>query len=144
MNVYAAGCVLLAMIATGAWSARTDQPRPPREDPNAGPSLYRTYCASCHGADGRGSGVATKALHTQPPDLTRIAERHGGAFPSGDVARAIDGRNLPPGHQRDEMPRWGVVLWHMEMKDEQTLKAASTPSWLTLTRCSRSHDAEAL
>ncbi len=35
-----------------------------------GPDLYRLYCATCHGRDGKGNGPAAAALKVPPPDLT--------------------------------------------------------------------------
>jgi mono/diheme cytochrome c family protein len=34
-----------------------------------GAMVYRTYCASCHGATGAGDGPAARALSPPPPDL---------------------------------------------------------------------------
>jgi hypothetical protein len=47
-----------------------------------------------------------------PPDLTQLAKRHGGVFPSLRVLNSIDGRGLPRAgaHGPREMPVWGTVL----------------------------------
>src|SRR5689334_21615549 len=57
----------------------------------AGGDLFRFYCASCHGADGRGHGPVAASLRTTPPELTRLARRHGGSFPRADVALYLTG-----------------------------------------------------
>jgi mono/diheme cytochrome c family protein len=72
-----------------------------------GASEYATYCAACHGLDARGDGPVAKALEKPPADLTRIAARRGGVFPSGEVARIIDGRFDVTAHGPREMPVWG-------------------------------------
>jgi mono/diheme cytochrome c family protein len=118
-----AAALLVIVFATTAWSGRSHQERPPREDPNSGPYLYRTYCASCHGSEGRGDGPAAKTLRAAPPDLTTIAERRNGAYPSYDVAQIIDGRKPLPGHTRLDMPVWGAVLSVMERQNEPAVKA---------------------
>mgnify|MGYP006204307787 CR=1 FL=1 len=41
------------------------------------------------------------------PDLTRIAWRDGGEFPTEDVRRTIDGRFERPAHGPRDMPVWG-------------------------------------
>jgi mono/diheme cytochrome c family protein len=75
-----------------------------------GAPYYRVYCASCHGLDGKGGGPAAIALRTRPADLTHIAERHGGAFPDGEIAKFIDGRFEVSAHGNREMPVWGDRL----------------------------------
>jgi hypothetical protein len=70
---------------------------------------FQRHCASCHGLSATGDGPAAGALRLPlpPADLTRIAERRGGAFPTAEVARFIDGRFFPTAHGSREMPIWG-------------------------------------
>ncbi len=72
-----------------------------------GATQYAAYCASCHGIDARGDGPVAGALRTPPADLTRIAARRGGVFPSSEIARFIDGRFGVAAHGPREMPVWG-------------------------------------
>jgi mono/diheme cytochrome c family protein len=72
-----------------------------------GAPLYLQYCAACHGRDAQGDGPAMKALLKRPANLTAIAARRGGAFPTGEIARFIDGRFELPAHGSREMPVWG-------------------------------------
>jgi mono/diheme cytochrome c family protein len=83
------------------------QPTSSPADPGA--VLFRTHCASCHGADGRGGGPAAVAMRRMPPDLTGYAERNAGVFPSERLARIIDGRDVAA-HGDREMPVWGDVF----------------------------------
>ena len=71
-----------------------------------GNQLFRTYCASCHGTDARGSGPLAEVMRRVPPDLTRFATRNGGVFPSERVRRIVDGREVASHGDRD-MPIWG-------------------------------------
>jgi len=71
-----------------------------------GAQLFRTYCASCHGADARGSGPLAELLRRTPPDLTRFAARNGGVFPAERVTRILDGSDVGS-HADREMPVWG-------------------------------------
>ncbi len=41
------------------------------------------------------------------PDLTHIASRSGGKFPTLNVHEWIDGQKIRPGHGSREMPVWG-------------------------------------
>jgi mono/diheme cytochrome c family protein len=80
--------------------------RPSAGADDAGAQAFRSYCASCHGASGRGNGPMADQLRRQPPDLTKFTTRNGGVFPSERVARIIDGRDVPA-HGDREMPVWG-------------------------------------
>jgi mono/diheme cytochrome c family protein len=71
-----------------------------------GAKLFKTYCASCHGAEATGNGPVAPALRQTPADLTRIAKRNGGMFPADRVHRIIAGREIES-HGDREMPVWG-------------------------------------
>jgi mono/diheme cytochrome c family protein len=70
-----------------------------------GRSLYRVYCANCHGETARGDGPMTAFLKVSPTDLTRLEV--DGVFPYDDVLRYIDGRKAARAHGRPDMPVWG-------------------------------------
>jgi mono/diheme cytochrome c family protein len=74
---------------------------------SSGSSLFRLYCASCHGTSAKGDGPLASAMKVRPPDLTRIAERNKGVFSADDVSHIIDGRKPVKGHGGGEMPVWG-------------------------------------
>jgi mono/diheme cytochrome c family protein len=77
--------------------------------PASGKEMFRAYCASCHGADGKGNGPAVPALKTPPADLTTLAQRSGGRFPAMRVTSSIrDGAQA--GHGSKDMPVWGPLL----------------------------------
>ena len=72
----------------------------------AGSLLFRSYCASCHGATARGDGPLADQLRSRPPDLTLIAHHDGGTFDEEKVRRIIDGRTPVKGHGGPDMPVW--------------------------------------
>jgi len=76
----------------------------------SGRRLFLQYCGACHGVDARGDGPVAPVLLETPADLTRIAVRHGGAFPDALVADHIDGRAEVIAHGAREMPVWGRVF----------------------------------
>ena len=80
------------------------------ERPNVGKRLYRQYCASCHGEDGKGDGPVAATLTTKPTDLTQLAKKAGGKFPVAPTMAAIDGTTLVRPHGTGEMPVWGERL----------------------------------
>ena len=73
----------------------------------SGDTLYKTYCAMCHGAGGKGDGAFAASLRKRPPDLTQLTKKNDGKFPAEKVKRTIDGRDLGPEHARGDMPVWG-------------------------------------
>ena len=76
-----------------------------------GPALYKAYCAVCHGIDARGMGPMAIALKAAPSDLTRIAARNGGVFPTARVERIIAGEEqITGGHGTGTMPVWGPIF----------------------------------
>jgi mono/diheme cytochrome c family protein len=84
---------------------------PPLIDSIRGDSLYKAYCASCHGIGGKGNGPMAPWLKVQPSDLTRIAARNGGDFPLARVERVISGEeSVASGHGTRVMPVWGPVF----------------------------------
>ncbi len=73
----------------------------------SGAYTFRTYCAPCHGADGKGEGPLADDLRYHPADLSLIAARNGGSFPFEKVVRIVDGRVRVKGHGGPDMPVWG-------------------------------------
>lgn len=80
----------------------------------SGSYIFRTYCASCHGAEGRGDGPLAADLRYRPSDLTLIARRNGGEFPTEKVVRIVDGRKPVKGHGGADMPVWGDAFRNVE------------------------------
>ena len=110
-------CLLAAKLAAAGQTPRTPAVQPSSHKPPtvhgpdspgvSGPSVFRTYCASCHGADGKGEGPLAESLRFHPPDLTLIASRRGGDYPTEEVHRIVDGRRPLRGHGGPDMPIWG-------------------------------------
>jgi len=80
-----------------------------------GPDLYQAYCASCHGADGRGGGAVAPALKAKVPDLTVLAKNNKGVYPVAKVRRVIAGDESGlPAHGTRAMPVWGPIFHQIE------------------------------
>jgi len=73
----------------------------------AGKDTFLTHCAVCHGVKGNGKGPYADLLADKPADLTQIAKKNHGTFPSEWVARTIDGRDPLAAHGPWDMPIWG-------------------------------------
>jgi len=109
-------CTIMLGVFTGAAVLNGSAVRAASEEgaavPNPiltaqGAQYYAQYCASCHGPTGRGDGPAAGALRTPPADLTKIAARRDGVFPSAEIRYHIDGRYEHAAHGTREMPVWG-------------------------------------
>jgi len=82
-------------------------------DPTSGKEMYKQYCASCHGLDGKGDGPAAPALKVPTTNLTTLAMKNGGRFPAAHVAAVIQGDGETPAHGSKDMPVWGPIFHAM-------------------------------
>jgi nucleotide-binding universal stress UspA family protein/mono/diheme cytochrome c family protein len=100
--------LLMSPFGVSAASAQ-DNPPPAQQMTQhiPGSELFRTYCASCHGTSARGDGPLADVMSRRPANLTEIAKRNGGEFPSEMVFRTIDGKRPVRGHGGADMPVWG-------------------------------------
>jgi len=104
-----AACVLFAAVAGMGVGGGRPSPVLARELPPDGAQLFRTYCASCHGARAKGDGPVAIAMKVPPPDLTLIATRNHGVFPAERVRQIVQGKG-PAAHGERTMPVWGDVF----------------------------------
>jgi mono/diheme cytochrome c family protein len=79
----------------------------------SGLEMYTSYCAVCHGTDGKGAGPAASALKVPPTDLTTLSKNNGGKFPAMKVMATISGQSAVAAHGSREMPVWGSLFWNM-------------------------------
>ncbi len=82
--------------------------------PLSGASMFKAYCAVCHGADAKGDGPAASALKQAPADLTTLAKRHDGKFPDSYVATVLRNGVKSPAHGDADMPVWGPLFRSMD------------------------------
>ena len=88
-----------------------------------GVDMYQQLCASCHGASAHGDGPVSSLIKTGVPDLTRLATRDGGEFPTEDVRRTIDGRWDRRAHGARDMPVWGWQLYDSSSSNDAQERA---------------------
>ena len=100
-------------------SSQQDKPLPVTFSLTPG-EMYKTWCASCHGEKGRGDGPAAAALKTRPANLTEVAKKNGGTFPTERVRSYIEGTTTVSAHGSREMPVWGTFF--RNMGDEVTTR----------------------
>jgi mono/diheme cytochrome c family protein len=118
-----AGACLVFVLAS-SWTLQTAaqqtgrKPAPLVIPSMAGGDLFRFYCATCHGVDGKGDGPVASALNRRPADLTTIARRNGGTFPTDRVERFVTGVREPTAaHGSEAMPVWGPIFQALDPQD---------------------------
>ena len=79
----------------------------------SGQEMFGSYCAVCHGTDGKGGGPAATALKTAPTDLTKLAANNKGEYPALHVSSVLRGEAETPAHGSKDMPVWGPLFRHI-------------------------------
>jgi mono/diheme cytochrome c family protein len=112
--------VMALLVFIGTIAAQENAQAPPAKviqhvpvkavSPASGKDMYTSYCAVCHGTDGKGAGPAASALKVPPTDLTLLSKTNGGKYPALKVTSAIRGEAALPAHGSKEMPVWGTLF----------------------------------
>ena len=76
----------------------------------SGEQMFASYCAVCHGADGRGSGPVALSMKTPPANLTALSQKNGGVFPTNHVNSVLRFGIENPAHGSAVMPIWGNLF----------------------------------
>ncbi len=114
MAVFVFTCAVAAQEKTQAPPAKVIKHVPVKAiSPASGKEMYMSYCAVCHGTDGKGGGPAASALKAPPTDLTLLSKNNGGTYPALKVTSSIRGEAALPAHGSKEMPVWGTLFWSM-------------------------------
>jgi DMSO reductase family type II enzyme heme b subunit len=109
---------LLAHLAGGPAAAQVEvEPVPPTPvavDAARGLQLYQRHCAQCHGAEGKGDGVAADLVYPRPRDFTtaifKVRSTKSGQLPTDhDLFRVIS-----DGLPGTSMPAWRKYLTEAE------------------------------
>lgn len=115
--------LLLTVCLAGAkgWSA-ADDTLPTNYVPS-GQTMYKQYCAVCHGDEGKGQGPFASTLKVPPPDLTTLAKRHGGKFPYDYVSGVLlFGPGTTVLHGSADMPTWGPIFRYFDKNNERAVQ----------------------
>lgn len=119
----------IGILAIGATTCFAQEAKPTVKhapagmtSPSSGKEMFMSYCASCHGKDARGHGPAAAALNQPPANLTTLAKRNGGKYPSDKVSSILHGQANLTAHGDQEMPVWGPVFWKMSQGHEEQVQ----------------------
>ena len=128
LAVLSCATAMLALIATPTLGqkASVKTTTAPPTSATSGAEMYASYCAVCHGKDGKGNGPAAQALKVPPPNLTTLARSNGGKFPGILVAHAIAGDANLSAHGSKDMPVWGPVFRALSQHDQAVVQLRIT------------------
>ena len=98
--------LMMACLAAGVVAGCAPEEMPRASD---GRALFMENCAVCHGADAKGNGPMARAMGTPPLDLTLIAARNGGVFPTVAVLSKVDGYTRAE-QDFPDIPEFGGLL----------------------------------
>jgi mono/diheme cytochrome c family protein len=108
---------ILASVATFACA----------QDADMGASAFQSFCASCHGIDGKGNGPLRDQLKVAAPNLTILAKKNGGVLPVSALYEVIDGRKVIAAHGTRKMPVWGAFSPQQLYQYDKFLDASYDP-----------------
>jgi mono/diheme cytochrome c family protein len=111
--------VIASLITAAAGLIYASQPSPKvnvvgNQPASNGKQMYMSYCASCHGIDGRGTGPIASSLKIAPADLTQLSRNNNGKYPSTHVISVLQSGASTPGHGTTDMPVWGSIFAQMD------------------------------
>jgi nucleotide-binding universal stress UspA family protein/mono/diheme cytochrome c family protein len=138
---FVASLLVAGMLLAPGWVTAANAQEYKQSTPGA--AVFQTYCASCHGTSARGDGPLASSMRRKPANLTEIAKRNGGEFPSDLVFRTIDGRQPVRGHGGPDMPVWGDAFTRSrEAGDADRVKAviSSLVQYLESIQLRPAHD----
>jgi mono/diheme cytochrome c family protein len=83
----------------------------------SGSEMFVSYCAPCHGKDGKGNGPAATALKNPPANLTELTKKNNGKFPADHVANTLRS-GVTGAHGSTDMPVWGPLFSQISGRDD--------------------------
>lgn len=93
-----ASCLGLSVLSSNAFAG----------DAKNGKKVYEQNCATCHGAKGKGDGVAAAALNPKPNNFSKGVFKYGSK--DADLEKTIK-------NGKGSMPKWAGVVSDKNIKD---------------------------
>ncbi len=104
----------LCLVVAGSGNAQS-QPNEVKKAPipmtsaSSGSEMFVSYCAPCHGKDGKGIGPVATSLKNPPANLTQLAKKNNGKFPAEHVSSVLR-KGVSGTHGSTDMPVWGPLF----------------------------------
>jgi mono/diheme cytochrome c family protein len=86
---------------------------------NSGQQMFASYCAPCHGTNGKGLGPVATAMKQKPSDLTLLSVKNHGKYPDTHVVSVLQFGTEISAHGSPTMPVWGPILGKMNRSNFQ-------------------------
>jgi mono/diheme cytochrome c family protein len=120
ISCVAAVLALLIVARGNAQSQTSDVKKAPIQatSANSGSEMFNSYCAPCHGKEGKGNGPAAAALKYPPANLTQLAKKNNGKFPADRVAKVLRSGVSGGAHGSSDMPIWGPLFSQVSGRDD--------------------------
>jgi|SRR5271157_1353504 len=83
----------------------------------SGSEMFNSYCAACHGKNGKGNGPAATALKVPPASLAQLSKKNNGKFPADHVATILRNGSSTAAHGSSDMPIWGPLFSQVSGRD---------------------------
>jgi mono/diheme cytochrome c family protein len=119
--------LFFASLSSAQTRPVVDQVLPPSYIPS-GQTMFQQYCASCHGADGKGGGPMASRLKTPPSDLTTLVKRRATVppydrkFPTEYVKNILEFGPGSTAHGSSDMPAWGPIFRYFDNQNERAVQ----------------------
>jgi len=129
LRVFVLGLVAFALlgVATCGQTKSKEVKKAPigMTSPTSGSEMFNSYCAPCHGKDAKGNGPAATALKNLPANLTELARKNGGKFPTDHVASVLRS-GVSGAHGSTDMPVWGPLFSAVSGNDDAIVQMRIT------------------
>jgi len=126
-------CAVLTAVTAYAQPSKVTIPVS-KTPANNGHEMYVSYCAPCHGLDGRGDGPTAAALVHPPADLTQLSKNNNGVYPATHVVAVLRFGIENAAHGSKLMPVWGPTLGRINhsqgSQSERSLRVANLVSYI--------------
>jgi mono/diheme cytochrome c family protein len=124
VSYFVAALALLAVTCADAPSQTADVKKSPIQATaaNSGSEMFNSYCAPCHGKEGRGNGPAAAALKVPPANLAQLAKKNDGKFPADRVAKVLRSGVSGGAHGSTDMPIWGPLFSQVSGRDDAVVQ----------------------
>jgi len=109
-------CFVVVASFTRAQTKEVKKAPVPVTSAASGSEMFNSYCAACHGKDGKGNGPAATALKVPPANLTLLSKKNNGKFPADHISAVLQ-NGLTAAHGSTDMPIWGPLFTHVSGGD---------------------------